>query len=172
MNAANVPTASLEDYLKAIYHIVSRKQAARAKDISQHLGVKNSSVTGALRILADRDLVNYVPYDVITLTAGGRRISEDIVQRHNALRDFFVDVLLLKTHIADTVACTMEHGRSAEILDRLTRFVKYVKQRPDCLERFHDEWRGAADGEGKESLGDSREKTSVSIGGGEGHAKV
>jgi DtxR family Mn-dependent transcriptional regulator len=164
MGVVIVLSASLEDYLKAIYHIVSRKQAARAKDISERLGVKNSSVTGALRILADRGLVNHVPYDVITLTAEGRRISEDVVRRHNALRNFFVDVLLLKTDVADRVACTMEHGLSAEVLDRLTRFVKYLKQRPDCLERFHDEWPGAAAA--------FRGKTSVSEGGGEGHAKV
>jgi DtxR family Mn-dependent transcriptional regulator len=144
MNLSNVLSASLEDYLEAIYHIVSRKHAARAKDISQRLRVKNSSVTGALRILANKGLVNYVPYDIITLTAEGRRISKDIVRRHNALRDFFVDVLLLSTDVADRAACTMEHGLSVEILDRLTRFVKYVKQRPDCLERFHEEWRAAA----------------------------
>jgi len=113
------------------------------------VGVKNSSVTGALRVLANKGLVNYIPYKVITLTTEGRRISEDIVQRHNVLRDFFVDVLLLKTGVADRVACTMEHGLSAEILDRLTWFLKYLKQRPECLEDFHREWQDAADVESK-----------------------
>ena len=41
---------SLEDYLDAIWHIEADKQAARATDISRRLGVKNSSVTGALQI--------------------------------------------------------------------------------------------------------------------------
>jgi len=50
----NVLSASLEDYLEAIYHIVQKKQAARAKDIVQRLRVKNSSVTGAMRALADK----------------------------------------------------------------------------------------------------------------------
>ncbi len=30
-------TASMEDYLEAIYHIVRKKQAARAKDIARRL---------------------------------------------------------------------------------------------------------------------------------------
>ena len=42
-------SASLEDYLEAIYHTVDFKGAARAKDIVQRLGVHNSSVTQALK---------------------------------------------------------------------------------------------------------------------------
>ena len=66
-------TASLEDYLEAIFHIVERKQAARAKDISKRMHVNGSSVTGALRALSERNLVNYAPYDIVTLTAEGER---------------------------------------------------------------------------------------------------
>jgi DtxR family Mn-dependent transcriptional regulator len=39
-------SASLEDYLEAIFHIVAEKQAARVKDIAKRLSVNNSSVTG------------------------------------------------------------------------------------------------------------------------------
>ena len=42
-------SASLEDYLEAIYHTVEAKGAARAKDIVMRMGVHNSSVTQALR---------------------------------------------------------------------------------------------------------------------------
>jgi DtxR family Mn-dependent transcriptional regulator len=45
-------SASMEDYLEAIFHIAADKQAARAKDIAKRLKVNNSSVTGALRILS------------------------------------------------------------------------------------------------------------------------
>jgi DtxR family Mn-dependent transcriptional regulator len=81
-------SASLEDYLEAIFHISSHKQAAKAKDIAERLHVRASSVTGALRQLAERGLVNYAPYDLITLTATGRKAAESVVQRHAALRTF------------------------------------------------------------------------------------
>lgn len=139
MQTRNVLSASLEDYLEAIYHIVQKKQAARAKDIVQRLGVKNSSVTGAMRALADKGLINYAPHDVITLTAKGRRISEGVVRRHEALRDFFVKVLSLEIELADTVACSMEHAFPAKILARLTHFVKFVEKRADFLDEFHRE---------------------------------
>ena len=82
-------SASQEDYLEAIFHIISEKQAVRAKDIALRLKVKNASVTGALRILAGKGLVNYAPYDVISLTAEGKRIAEDIIRRHEVLHNFF-----------------------------------------------------------------------------------
>ena len=139
MPTSEVLSASLEDYLEAIYHIVRKKQAARAKDIVQRLGVKNSSVTAAMRVLADKGLINYAPHDVITLTAKGKRISEGVVRRHEALRDFFVKVLSMEAELADKVACSMEHALPAKILVRLTQFVKFVERRPDCLEEFHRE---------------------------------
>ena len=70
-----VLSKSLEDYLEVIYHIVVVEQAAKAKDIAQKMQVKASSVTGALRQLAERDLVNYTPYDQITLTRKGMEVA-------------------------------------------------------------------------------------------------
>ena len=77
-----VLSKSLEDYLEVIYHIVVVEQAAKAKDIAQKMQVKASSVTGALRQLAERDLVNYSPYDQITLTRKGMEVAQDVVRRH------------------------------------------------------------------------------------------
>ena len=42
-------SASLEDYIEAIYHIVAEKQVARGKDIAARLNVSGASVTEALR---------------------------------------------------------------------------------------------------------------------------
>jgi DtxR family Mn-dependent transcriptional regulator len=47
-------SANMEDYLETIYHIVSEKKAARAKDIAVRMAVNSASVTGALRLLGKR----------------------------------------------------------------------------------------------------------------------
>ena len=47
MTRSEALTASMEDYLEAIFYIVAEKGAARAKDISKRLKVNHSSVTGA-----------------------------------------------------------------------------------------------------------------------------
>jgi DtxR family Mn-dependent transcriptional regulator len=132
-------SASLEDYLEAIYHVVEAKGAARAKDIVLRLGVHNSSVTQALRSLSEKDLINYAPYDVITLTTRGERIALDVVRRHTTLSEFLSKVLGLPEPEADEGACLMEHAISPMIMDRLVKFVEYFENCPMNDARWNDE---------------------------------
>ena len=120
-------TASLEDYMEAIFHLVDEKQAARARDIAQRLQVNRSSVTGALQSLAQKGLVNYEPYEAITLTQKGVAVAKDVVRRHEVLRDFLVKVLSVEETQADEAACRMEHAVPAPILERLIKFVEFIE---------------------------------------------
>ena len=140
-------SASLEDYLEVIYHTVQAKGAARAKDIVERMGVHNSSVTQALRSLSEKKLVNYAPYDTVTLTASGEVIALDVVHRHEVLREFLGKVLGLPADEADEGACRMEHAISGPILDRLVQFVKYVETCPSADIRW-DQQAGYFCGEG------------------------
>jgi DtxR family Mn-dependent transcriptional regulator len=119
-------TASLEDYLEAIFLIISEKDAVRPKDLAARLRVTGASVTGALRSLALRELINYAPYDEITLTSAGMAAAKDVVRRHEVLRDFFVKVLAVEESHADQAACRMEHSIPRDILERFVRFVEFV----------------------------------------------
>ena len=139
MSSADSVSASLENYLEAIFHIIKEKQAARAKDIAQRLQLKGSSVTRALRVLAERDLINYAPYDIITLTPKGKRIAKDVVNRHETLSKFFTKVLLLDEGTAEKSACELEHGISRKILDRLVNFMNFIQLCP----RIDSNWQGA-----------------------------
>ena len=69
-------SASLEDYIEAIYHIVEEKLVARSKDIATRLHVSRASVTEALRALAKKELINYAPYEAITMTEYGRTVQK------------------------------------------------------------------------------------------------
>jgi len=133
-------SASLEDYLEAIFHIVARKQAARAKDIAERVGVNRSSVTGALRMLSDKGLVNYAPYDVITLTEPGRVAAEDVVNRHSALSRFLERVLGVEAGEAERAACGMEHAIPRSVMEQLVSFADFVQTCPragaDWIEAF------------------------------------
>ena len=82
-------SASLEDYLQVIFHLEESHRVARAKEIAAQMKVQRASVTGALKALASRGLINYSPYSHITLTVAGRHVAQDIVRRHNTLREFF-----------------------------------------------------------------------------------
>lgn len=127
---------SLEDYLEAILHVQDEKGAARPKDLASRLSVGPSAVTAALRNLADRDLVNYAPYEVVTLTDSGREIATDVLRRHEALREFFTKVLGVGDELADAGACRMEHSVPREIVDRFIQFVDFVEYCPRGGPRF------------------------------------
>lgn len=129
-------SANMEDYLEAIFHISAKKQAARAKDIAERLKVNNASVTGALRVLSEKGFINYAPYDIITLTGEGKKLAEDIVRRHEILKDFFTKVLYVDEAEAEDTACKMEHAMSPLILERLIRFVEFIEICP----RGGEEW--------------------------------
>lgn len=131
-------SASLEDYLEAIYHTVAAKGAARAKDIVLRMGVHNSSVTQALRSLSEKKLINYAPYDVITLTDAGEALALGVVRRHETLSKFLNHVLGLPDVEADAEACRLEHAVSGGVLNRLVRFVEYFESCPQNDVRWDD----------------------------------
>ncbi|MCP4453559.1 MAG: metal-dependent transcriptional regulator [Planctomycetes bacterium] len=130
-------SASLEDYLEAIFWIASIKGAARAKDIAKRLSVKAASVTGALRVLADKQFINYAPYELITLTPEGYDRAQQVIQKHAVLKDFFVEVLGIDAAQADEGACKLEHGLPDGIMERLLAFTEFVQFCPRC----RDPWR-------------------------------
>lgn len=130
-------SASLEDYLEVIYQIENEKQAARAKDIVMRTGVSNASVTGALRTLGKKKLINYAPYDLITLTPKGRDYAERIIFRHNVLKGFLVDILLVEDEeLADKTACQMEHALSGDIHEKIAVFLEFSKDSA-WLKEYH-----------------------------------
>ncbi len=135
-------SASLEDYIEVIYHIIAEKQVARGKDITARLGVSGASVTEALRSLSKKGLINYAPYEVITLTDEGRIAAKDVIRRHNALKKFFIEVLAIDDTIAEQGACKIEHTAPPEIIARMVQFIKFLDQCPrggkDLIHGFTD----------------------------------
>ncbi|MBI4792460.1 MAG: metal-dependent transcriptional regulator [Deltaproteobacteria bacterium] len=123
-------SASLEDYLEVIALIIQDKKVARAKEIAARLHVSRSSVTEAFRALAKKKLINYAPYEVITLTDKGQAVAEDIILRHHALKDFFIKVLDVDEKLADIGACRIEHAAPRDIIDRMIRFVQFLEKCP------------------------------------------
>ena len=121
-------SASLEDYLEAIFNLAGENNIARSKDIAGQLGVSRASVTGALRTLKKKGLCNYKPYDYISLTDSGKTAAAEIANRHEILKSFFTEVLSVKPGIAQKAACKAEHALGSEIIAKLLSFMEFVGQ--------------------------------------------
>ena len=127
MDEKRVLSASSEYYLEAIYLICQEHGEARSKAIKEHLDVSGPSVTEALQLLSDKKLVNYEPYEAITLTAAGESIAKDVLYRHQTLRDFFITVLGVDPAMADEGACKMEHAVSPAIIERMVQYTRCLQ---------------------------------------------
>jgi DtxR family Mn-dependent transcriptional regulator len=121
-------SASLEDYIEAIFNLALESNVARSKNIAERLNVSKSSVTGALRLLKDKGLANYEPYGYVTLTERGRGAAAEIVKKHNILKFFFEKVLGVETDLAQDAACRAEHTLGSEIIAKLLSFIEFVTE--------------------------------------------
>jgi DtxR family Mn-dependent transcriptional regulator len=121
-------SASLEDYLEAIFNIAGRSKIARSKDIAKLLGVSKASVTGALRMLKDKGLANYKPYGYVTLTETGQAAAAEVVNKHDVLKSFFIRILGVEPDIAQKAACKAEHALGPNIIARLLHFSEFASE--------------------------------------------
>jgi len=130
MKKGRLLSESLEDYLETILELESDQKVARAKDIADRMGVQRGSVTGALKALVEKRLINYEPYSFITLTPTGKKIAREIKRRHGILEDFLVRVLGVDQTQAEETACRMEHAIDKESIDKLVQFIEFIDKCP------------------------------------------
>ena len=123
-------SASLEDYIEAIYHIVEEKREARSKEIAARLDVSRASVTEALRALARKDLINYAPYEPITMTEKGKKAARDVIFRHTTLKRFFIEVLDIDDVTSEEGACKIEHAAPPEVISKMISFMEFLNVCP------------------------------------------
>ncbi len=133
-------SANLEDYLETILALEKLKKVARGKDIAEKMGVLPGSVTGALKSLNKKGLINWEKYGYITLTEQGLAIAEETTRRHNVFYAFLANVLQVDEETANTTACRMEHAMDAVSMEKFVSFMDYINccKTPEisCVQSF------------------------------------
>lgn len=134
-------TNSLEDYLETIYVLEQKYRVARVKDIAEAMSVQMPSVTGALKNLKSKGLVNYEKNSYISLTPEGLEIAVDMKRRHSVLRCFLTNILQVPLDKSIEMAHKMEHSMDKETADKLCNAIKYFQQEIFDKESFSwDNW--------------------------------
>ena len=116
-------TQSLEDYLEAVYILISEDRPAQVRDVAKMLAVKMPSVVKAIHELKRLGLVTQKPYAAIELTVKGARVAKHVLNRHTLLRSFLMKLGVSRRN-ADKDACLMEHILSAETIDRILSYTE------------------------------------------------
>lgn len=119
-------SAAQEDYLEAILALEAESTRVRVRDLAERLSVHKSTVTAALKSLAEKALIEYEPYGQIVMTRSGRRAAERVSRSHAVLKRFLAEVLMIDNAKAEANACRMEHVMERDVLNRLVDFTVYM----------------------------------------------
>lgn len=117
-------TSSLEDYLELIHNKISQNKEIKAIDIAHEFNISRSSVSEALIRLADMDFIIYEGRRGIKITQKGIEQARKTVKKHQILSKFFVEVLDVKTDVANKNACKIEHVIDDELIEKMSLYLE------------------------------------------------
>ncbi|HVH08517.1 MAG TPA: metal-dependent transcriptional regulator [Gemmatimonadales bacterium] len=112
-------TRSVEDYLKAIYHLSSQGGFASTSEIAAMLDVAPPSVSGMVKRLSETGLIEHVPYRGVQLTAQGRRAALKMIRRHRILELYLTQHLGYDWGGVHAEAERLEHAVSDDLIERM-----------------------------------------------------
>ena len=114
-----------QDYLKAIYMLLSRGQEASNSAIAQALGVAPASATNMVKRLAEAGLIEHVPYRGVQLTPAGQQVALEMVRHHRLIELFLHDILDMPWDQVHVEAERLEHAISEEVEEAIARKLGY-----------------------------------------------
>lgn len=127
---------SREDYLEAIYLICREKKVARVKNIAEQLNVSIGSVNYAINALSDSGLIKHKRYGYIELTDKGRKIGKKILEKHQLIKNFLINILKVDEEVADEDACRIEHCISNQTFKKIDSFLRLYKEEGNLDESY------------------------------------
>ncbi len=128
---APVLSSVAQDYLKVIWTAQEWSQEkVSTKLLAERIGVSASTVSEAVRKLADQGLVEHARYGSITLTEGGRRAAIAMVRRHRLIETFLVNELGYGWDEVHDEAEVLEHAVSELLVARIDAKLGYPDRDP------------------------------------------
>jgi len=112
---------AMEDYVKAIFQSGSDDEKVSTSNLAQQMKCSPASVTNMLQKLSELKLVEYEPYQGVTLTPTGKNIALEIVRHHRLIELYLADVLGYSWDTVHAEAEQLEHVISEEFEERIDR---------------------------------------------------
>ncbi|WP_338407030.1 metal-dependent transcriptional regulator [uncultured Flavobacterium sp.] len=117
-------TFSEENYLKTIYHLAGiTKSEVSTNAIAEMMETKPSSVTDMIKKLSEKDLVNHIKYQGVSLTEKGKLSAKMIVRKHRLWEVFLVEKLDFSWDEVHDIAEQLEHIKSEKLINKLDDFL-------------------------------------------------
>jgi DtxR family Mn-dependent transcriptional regulator len=118
-----LPSSTVENYLKAIYHgqsgLPDYDGLVPMGSVASALGVTPGTATTMVKALAESGLAEYEPYSGVRLTAAGERLAGLVLRRHRLVELFLVQVMGMSWDEVHDEAEQLEHAVSERLIDRI-----------------------------------------------------
>lgn len=114
-------SASMEDYLKAIYSLTRHSDTASTSDLAYRLGITAGSVSTMIKRMGSAGLVEHVPYHGARLTADGQQLALGVIRRHRLLELFLTTSLEIPWEDVHPHADALEHAASDELIELIAQ---------------------------------------------------
>ncbi|PRX50172.1 DtxR family iron (metal) dependent repressor [Prauserella shujinwangii] len=119
VESSNRRSASIEDYVRAIYGLAERGEPVTNTTLAARLEVSPSSASGMVTKLSQQGLVAHVPYRGIELTGEGRQLARSVLRRHRLIESYLVSELGYTWDEVHAEADRLEHVVSDLLVDRI-----------------------------------------------------
>jgi len=121
---------SVEDYLKAVYTLNERGEAAGTSQLAEVLDVQPASVSGMIRRLAEDGLLEHEPYRGVRLTRAGSREALKVLRRHRIIESYLVQHLGFGWDDVHQEAERLEHAASDALVERMAEAMGHPTNDP------------------------------------------
>jgi DtxR family transcriptional regulator, iron-dependent repressor len=121
-NSGNT-TASVQDYLAAIYDLAGSGKPVIGARLAKHMGISAPAVTESIQRMSRGGHVKVGRGKELILTTKGRHIAEVMARRHRLLERWLTDTLGLNWTDAHEEAHRLEHALSPRVEDRLAEML-------------------------------------------------
>lgn len=119
-----------ENYLKTIYELNYDFTKITNKRIAEIMDVSAPSVTEMLNSLSADGYLTHSPYNKITLTPKGNKISEKLVKTHRLWEVFLNRCLDYPVDNVHNHADDLEHSSDKDLMDHLNDFLDHPQRCP------------------------------------------
>lgn len=120
-----------ENYLKTIYHLSQLNDSpVQTNAIAEGMKTRAASVTDMLKKLSDKQLIDYIKYQGVTLTDKGKTTAVSVIRKHRLWEVFLVEKLKFKWDEVHEIAEELEHINSGLLVERLDEFLGFPKRDP------------------------------------------
>lgn len=105
-------SATIEEYLEAIYRLQERDGAAKTTELAKRLKVALGTITNTIETMEKQNLIVHEPYKGVKLTEKGRKMALNVLRRHRLSERLLTDILRMEWSKAHDAACRLEHAIS------------------------------------------------------------